>query len=65
MIRGAYFCFPYPKDPDETLDYQFDWTQFIDTDTIAISPEGRVYLIEFEERGWAIEPEDRVFEVCD
>ena len=35
MIRGTYFCFPYPKDPQETLDYQFDWSGFIGTDPIA------------------------------
>jgi hypothetical protein len=29
------YRFPFPKDPNETLDYQFDWTQFIGTDTIA------------------------------
>jgi len=29
------YRYPFAKDPDETLDYQFDWTQFIGTDTIA------------------------------
>ena len=28
------FRYQFPKDPDETLDYQFDWTAFIGTDTI-------------------------------
>jgi hypothetical protein len=35
MIRGTYFCFPYPKDPDETLDYQFDWSGHIGADLIS------------------------------
>ena len=29
------YRFHCAKDPDETLDYHFDWTQFIGTDAIA------------------------------
>ena len=34
-MPNDFYRYRFPKDPDETLDYQFDWTEFIGTDTIA------------------------------
>lgn len=34
MGRDITFWFPQPKDPDEILDYQFDWSKFIQSEGI-------------------------------
>jgi hypothetical protein len=34
-MSSNFYRYQFPKDPDETLDYQFDWTAFIGTDAIA------------------------------
>jgi len=35
QMSALFYRFPKPKDPDESLDYEFDWTTFIGDDKIA------------------------------